>query len=116
MIAGAIILFSISALAFFMSLRALMEKGFLFNNAYIYASKEEREALNKKPYYRQSAVVFLLVGLIFLLLGLDLIFMTSWIFLLEIAVVIAAISYAIISSVNIEKNNKLQGDENEKNI
>ena len=106
MVAGAIILFSISALAFFMSLRAFMEKGFLFNNAYIYASKEQRAEMNKKPYYRQSAVVLLLVGLIFLLNGFDLIFKTEWIFYSVIGVMIVAILYAITSSVKIEKNNK----------
>lgn len=27
-------------------------KGFLFNNSYIYASKQERETMDKKPHYR----------------------------------------------------------------
>ena len=62
--------------------------------------------MNKKPYYRQSAVVFLLVGLIFLLNGFDLIFKTEWIFYSVIGVMIVAILYAITSSVKIEKNNK----------
>ena len=111
MIIGAVILFAISAFAFIMSARSLMEKGFLFNNAYIYASKEEREALNKKPHYRQSAVVLLLVGLVFFLNGIDVIFKTGWIFYLVIALIITVITYAIASTVIIEKNNKKQGDE-----
>ena len=64
-IVPAIILFAVSIFLFFMSVRSFMEKGFLFNNAYIYASKQEREKMNKKPHYRQSAIVFLLLGLIF---------------------------------------------------
>ena len=48
------ILFAISIFLFFMSVRSFMEKGFLFNNAYIYASKEEREKMNKKPHYHQG--------------------------------------------------------------
>ena len=34
------------------------ERGFLLNNAYIYASLKERENMDKKPYSRQSAIVF----------------------------------------------------------
>ena len=106
MIAVAIILFVVSASAFVMSGLSFMGKGFLFNNAYIYASKKEREKMDKKPYYRQSATVFLLIGLIFLLNGFSAIFESDWIFYAVIAVVIIAIVYAIVSSVLIEKNKK----------
>ena len=44
--------FAVSVFLFFMSVRSFMEKGVLFNNAYIYASKQEREKMNKKPHYR----------------------------------------------------------------
>ena len=106
MIAAAIIFFVIAAAAFFMSGLSFVEKGFLFNNAYIYASKEMREKMDKKPYYRQSATVFLLIGLIFLLNGFSVIFETKWIFYAVIAVVVIAMVYAIVSSVMIEKNKK----------
>ena len=43
-----IILFLLAGASFFISVRSFMEKGFLFNNAYIYASKEQREKMNKK--------------------------------------------------------------------
>ncbi len=36
------VLFFISAGLFLLSFRSFREKGFLFNNAYIYASKQER--------------------------------------------------------------------------
>ena len=106
MIAAAIIFFVIAAAAFIMSGLSFVEKGFLFNNAYIYASKEMREKMDKKPYYRQSATVFLLIGLIFLLNGFSVIFETKWIFYAVIAVVVIAMVYAIVSSVMIEKNKK----------
>ena len=106
MIAAAIIFFVIATAAFFMSGLSFVEKGFLFNNAYIYASKEMREKMDKKPYYRQSAVVFLLIGLIFLLNGFSVIFETKWIFYAVIAVVVITMVYAIVSSVMIEKNKK----------
>ena len=69
-----IVLFTLSALAFFISIRSFKEKGFLFNNAYIYASKKQRETMNKKPYYRQSAIAFLIVGIIFLINAIYLLF------------------------------------------
>ena len=83
-----------------------MEKGFLFNNAYIYASKQEREKMNKKPHYRQSAIVFLLLGLLFLLIALALLLEANWILYVGVAVVIITLIYAIASSITIEKNNK----------
>jgi len=102
----AIILFLISAFAFFMSIRSYKEKGFLFNNAYIYASEQERERMNKKPHYRQSAIVFLLIGLIFLLNAFAVLFKSNWIFYIAAAIMILAIVYAIVSSIIIEKNSK----------
>lgn len=100
------ILFAISIFLFFMSVRSFMEKGFLFNNAYIYASKEEREKMNKKPHYHQSAIVFLLIGSIFLLNAISVLLKVNWIFYIVAAVVIVTLIYAIVSSITIEKNNK----------
>ena len=100
------ILFAVSVFLFFMSVRSFMEKGFLFNNAYIYASKQEREKMNKKPYYRQSAIVFLLLGIVFLLLALAVLLEVYWIYFVGVAVVIITLIYAIVSSITIEKNNK----------
>ena len=107
-IIAASILFAISIFAFVMSVRSFMEKGFLFNNAYIYASKQEREKMNKKPHYRQSAIVFLLLGLIFLLNALATLLKVNWIFYIVVAVIIITIIYAIVSSITIEKNDKQQ--------
>ena len=105
-IVAASILFAISILLFLMSVRSFMEKGFLFNNAYIYASKQEREKMNKKPHYRQSAIVFLLLGLIFLLNDLAVLLKVNWIFYVVVAIVIITLVYAIVSSITIEKINK----------
>ena len=54
-------------------------KGFLFNNSYIYASKQERETMDKKPHYRPSGIVFALLS--------------------SIHLCIAVLAYAIISSI-----------------
>ena len=106
MIVGAIILFLLSLFSFIVSVRSFMQKGFIFNNAYIYASKKEREVMDKKPHYHQSGVVFLLIGFIFLLNGFDLLFKTDWILYVVITIVVLTLIYAIISSVVIEKNKK----------
>ena len=97
------ILFIISIFAFAMSIRSFIEKGFLLNNAYIYASKQEREKMHKKPYYRQSAIVFLLIGLIFLLMAFSLLLEVNWILYAVLMIAIIAIIYAITSSIIIEK-------------
>ncbi len=97
------ILFLIAISAFLKSYRSFKEKGFLFNNAYIYASKQERETMNKTPHYRQSAIVFFMIGVIFLLNGVSVLLSANWIFFLVIAIAIVAIIYAIISSIAIER-------------
>ena len=99
------ILFLIAIGAFVMSYRSFREKGFLFNNAFIYASKQERETMEKKSYYRQSAIVLLMIGVIFLLNGVSVLLAANWIFFLVIAIAIAAIVYAIASSIVIERGN-----------
>lgn len=106
MIVGAIVLFLISLFSFVISFRSFMRKGFLLNNAYIYAPKKEREAMDKKPHYHQSGIVFLCLGLVFLLNGFNLIFKTDWILYLVVTIAALALVYAIVSSILIEKNKK----------
>lgn len=98
--------FALAALAFIVSIRSFREKGFLWNNAYLYASKQERQTMDKKPYYRQSAVVFLMIGIIFLLNGFTVLWDTVWISFLVIAAAIITLIYAIVSSIIIEKRKK----------
>ena len=105
-IIAAAVLIVISIAAFIMSIRSFQEKGFLFNNTYLYASKKERESMDKAPYYRQSAVVFALISLIFLLNGLSLLLHMSWLKYVVAAVIAIALVYAITSSITIEKQNK----------
>lgn len=74
----------------------------MFNNAYIYASKEEREKMDKKPHYRQSAIVFLLLGVSFLLLGIMTLTDAVWLLYVVLGLAVFAIIYAFVSSVRIE--------------
>ena len=46
---GIIIMIIMAIIFAFLSFRSFREKGFLFNNAYLYATEEERKTMNKKP-------------------------------------------------------------------
>ena len=83
------------------SIMQFKEKGFLFNNAYIWASKQEREKLDKKPHYRQSAIAFALCSAIFLCMSIECILMTGWLWLVAGILCIAVLVYAIYSSLTI---------------
>ncbi|PKM93110.1 MAG: hypothetical protein CVU84_17525 [Firmicutes bacterium HGW-Firmicutes-1] len=98
-----VILFIISLGSFVVGYFQFKEKGILFNNAYLYASKEERNKMNKKPHYRQSAIVFVVIGIIFLLNAIEMIIRSGWIFHVMIGLMILLIIYAIISSIIIER-------------
>ena len=105
-IIGASILFLVSVFAFIMSIRSFMEKGFLFNNAYLYASKQQRKSMDKKMHYRQSAVTFLLIGLFSALNGFGVIFNVNWLHYISIIVILIAAIYAIVSSILFETRKK----------
>lgn len=105
-IIGMIILGLLAILSFVFSYLQFHEKGFLFNNAYIYASKKERENMDKRPHYKQSGVIFLLLGIIWLINAVDIVLKTEWLFYLFIVVSVITVIYAIISSIVIEKRKK----------
>lgn len=91
-IVGAV-LFGIIALAcFVMSYLQFHEKGFLLNNGYLYAPQQERKSMDKKPYYKQSGIAFVCVGLIFSINAVEILLQTGWLFYLVIGVAVAAIS------------------------
>lgn len=81
----------------------LCEKGPLLNNAYIWASSKEREAMDKKPHYRQSGIALALCAGIFWIMALECILQTNWLWLLIAALAIALLAYAMASSVQHEK-------------
>ncbi len=107
---AAIIVFIMAGILFLLGIRHFAERGVLLNNAYLYASEKERRAMDKKPYYRQSAIVFCLLGIVFVIIGLAVIFQNSKLFLLEAVFIAAAVIYAIVSSVKISKRKKNEKD------
>lgn len=100
------ILLAISIGASVLGVHSWKEKGKLFNNAYLYASDQERSTMDKKPYYRQSAFVFLCVGLIFLLNAISVLLKAESFSLLSIAVAVLTLIYAIASDISIARNKK----------
>ena len=102
----AIIFFVIAGVLLFFSIRSFFECGVLLNNAHIYATKEERAAMNKKPYYRQTAVVFCILSVVFVIIGLSVLFRNGNIALLVIPLAVAAIIYAVVSTVLNNKRTK----------
>ena len=77
------------------------EKGILLNNAYLYASAEERNSMDKKPYYRQSGIVFSFIGTIFVLNILQVVTGSGLVVYFIIAMSVITLIYAIASSVII---------------
>ena len=102
----AVIAFVLAGISAFISARQFAEKGFLFNNAYIWASKEEREKLDKSPHYKQSAIVFALLSAVFIVIGLSILLQNYKIQLIEIPLIIGALIYAVVSSKSIERRTK----------
>ena len=101
-IIGTFILLAIAIGAFTISAFQFREKGLLFNNAYLYASQRERERMDKKPYYRQSAIGFLFLGVIFLLNAVNIMLKTNWLFYIIMVLVVLVVIYAIVSSIRID--------------
>lgn len=101
-----IIVFSIAGVLLYFGIRSFLERGLLLNNAFLYASEKERKTMDKKPYYRQSAIVFCILSVVFIVIGLSLVLQNDKIFLLEIPLIVGVIIYAIVSTVQINKRAK----------
>ena len=59
--------------------------------------------MDKKPYYRQSGIVFALCGAIFLSMALACILLTNWLWIVTGALTAAVLTYAVASSIK-ERN------------
>lgn len=102
----AVVLIIISAALITAAVFSFKCRGFLFNNSYIFATDEERKKMDKKPYYRQTGVVFVLIAAIMMLNAVQILTGLSRIFYITMAVSGFTVIYAVISSIKIEKNNK----------
>lgn len=80
------------------SVMQFMEKGPLVNNAWIWATRKEREAMDKKLHYRQPGVVFAFLSVIFFCIALECVLLTGWLFPAAGGLSVAVIIYAFASS------------------
>ncbi len=76
-----------------------MEKGPLLNNAYIYATKDERAKIDKKPHYRQSAIVFALLAAFFACVFFAVTLNKTQIFWIAGFLLLFLLVYAVVSSI-----------------
>lgn len=96
----------LSAVAYIFSYRQFRERGILLNNAWLFASPEEREHMDKRPYFRQSGIVFGGIGLVFTLTALEIGLRLYWMWPLTVALMVVLVIYAIASAVWIERKLK----------
>lgn len=101
-IAG-MVFFVLAALMVLLAVRHFKCKGYCFSNAYIWASKEQRESEDFTPYYKQSGVVFLMLAALSVIEGLYIILMLSPLIFVQIVIVTAMFCYAVTSTIRISK-------------
>ena len=95
----AIVCVVLAIISLIISVMSFKEKGILFNNAYIWASKQERETMNKKPHYQQTAVVFTMITALFFCTAIECILSTGWLWIVIGGICFILLVYAIKSSI-----------------
>ena len=108
-IIGEIIFLTLAIGAFIISYLQFKEKGYLFNNAYFWASQEERKQMdknkeNKKHHYRQSGFAFMFIGISFLVFAIYIATDWTWMYIAFWMFVIITVVYAVVSSIQIERH------------
>lgn len=95
--------------AFVISYLQFKEKGYLFNNAYFWASQEERKQMDKnkerkKTHYRQSGFTFIFIGISLLVFAIYIATDWTWMHITFWAFVIITVVYAVVSSIQIGRH------------
>ncbi|MDL2237035.1 DUF3784 domain-containing protein [Christensenellaceae bacterium OttesenSCG-928-K19] len=106
-IALSVITLLLAAASFVIAYRQSKERGFVFNNSYLYASKEERERRDWAPEYKQSKTAFFILGLMFSILTLKIIIKWDWLTFVVVGIAVVLVVYAIASSLNGIKNKSI---------
>lgn len=106
MVVTAVIMYIIAAGSLVLGTMQLLQKGKPINNTYLYANDEERRTTDWKPYYRQSGIVFLVIGLQFMMLGFFCISHLYVFLIAEFLLLGTVVIYAVVSAILIDKNKK----------
>jgi len=106
MVVVGIIMFVIAAVSILLGIMQLLEKGPLLNNAWLYADEEQLRTMNKRPYYIQSGIVFVMIGIQFMMLGFFALTKMKVFLILQFTVIGIMVITAVVSAVVIEKKQK----------
>jgi Ca2+/Na+ antiporter len=104
---------------FFISYRQHKERGVIFTNTWITASKAEREKMDerfKKAEYRVGRNVFFMLGFLCSLYAVNFQLWISWLFYIGYAVMALIVVYAIAQSISNERLRKTIEDEKKAHI
>lgn len=98
-IAGVIISGLITLALFVYVSFAARGKGPLLSNKYIFASKEERRNMDVKAEYKLVSIIFILLGIGFLLITINIIVSKAWLFYSAAAIFLLSAIYAIADTI-----------------
>ena len=85
------------------SLLGFMGKDVILDDAYIRASKEEREKMDKKAYRFQGSIIFFFLFVVTLCNLLRAVLHVAWFTYIAFVVAVIGIAYAIISHYKLKK-------------
>lgn len=89
----------VSLVLFILSFMQFRERGPILNNSMLVSEKRERSKDNLKRWYRQSAIVFLILAFVFLFIGLWVLTDLAIFAWLMGAAILAVLVYAFTSSL-----------------
>jgi len=110
---GIILFGMIAVVMFFIAYRQHVEKGFVFTNRWLWASKKERDEMDariKKMEYRFGRNVFFLLGILLAVMAFSI--SVFWLFYVVYALTMFLIVYAIVQWILNERFYKSMDDEN----
>ena len=100
---GLIMLMIMTIGSLILSMQAFCGKDIILDDAYLKASPEEREKMDKKAYRRQSGIIFLFLAAISMCNALRAILHQVWFTYLALALGLIAVIYAIVSHYALRK-------------
>ena len=92
----------LAMVCFILAVRSFQGKGIPLNNSVLYMSEEERSKMDLRPYYRQSGIVFVLLGMANALLAMGSILSSKALWAGGMIIIALAALYGILSSVRKE--------------
>ena len=103
---GAVVLLLVLMVgSYLLSLLGFLGIGIIIDDHYVFASREAKKHMDKKPYYRQSGIVFACLGTMFLLCLLGAVTGMRILVFVSYGVAFGAMVYAVVSHYRIRKNN-----------